>query len=141
MLIDTPPAWGSPRFFREVVSLDAKAVMEECAKRKLKRQEIKSFDFIKIPPFCHGYPFYDDHTIYYMCSQYFDAVEMGISIRNADGLDGLLHGQRKLCEKGIDGKRNQGMFEVWQKHVYQFLKGKLWCERPHIWQANKEERE
>lgn len=99
MLIDTPPAWGSPRFLREVVSLEAKAVMEECVNRKLKRQEIKSFDLIEIPPFCHGYPFYDDHNIYYICSQYFDAVEMGISIRNADGLGGFLHGQRKIVQE------------------------------------------
>ena len=89
MLIDTPPAWGSPRFLREVVSLEAKAVTEECVNRKLKRQEIKSFDFIEIPPFCHGYPFYDDHNIYYICSQYFRAMKMIVFIANEDGLDGL----------------------------------------------------
>lgn len=100
MLIDTPPAWGSPRFLREVVSLEAKAVTEECVNRKLKRQEIKSFDFIEIPPFCHGYPFYDDHNIYYICSQYFDAVEMGISIRNADGLGFIFCiSQEKVCRE------------------------------------------
>lgn len=98
MLIDTPPAWGSPRFLREVVSLEAKAVMEECVNRKLKRQEIKSFDLIEIPPFCHGYPFYDDHNIYYICSQYFRAMKMIVFIANEDGLDGLYF-LCLMCEK------------------------------------------
>ena len=92
MLIDTPPAWGSPRFLREVVSLEAKAVTEECVNRKLKRQEIKSFDLIEI------HPFYDDHNIYYICSQYFRAMKMIVFIANEDGLDGLYF-LCLMCEK------------------------------------------